>query len=161
MTNKLLISLAIILLTGLMTHQVLAQESPQCDQVYTVQAGDWLSKIAEKYYGDPLAFDRIVAANNTQSSDDYPDIANPDLIEPGLLLCLPGVDVLAQLSEMAQAAPPAATRMACAEPAGIMKQEQEYLAALPTAATYQITGDRLEMRTAEGAIVATFERRNP
>ena len=45
---------------------------------------------------------------------------------------------------------PISTMMACAEPEGIMEQEQEYLTALGTAATYQITGDRMEMRTAEG-----------
>jgi LysM repeat protein len=101
-----MLSLVIVLLGGLLTSRVLAQESPQCDAEYTVQAGDWLSKIAEKYYGDPQAFNQIVAANNAQSSDDYPDIANPDLIEPGLVLCLPSADVLAQLAEMAQAAPP-------------------------------------------------------
>ena len=106
MTNKLMVSLAIILLIGLFINPVLAQEPPQCDQVYTVQAGDWLSKIAEKYYGNALAFDQIVNANNAQSSDDYPDIGNPDLIEPGLVLCLPAADVMAQLMEMAQAAPP-------------------------------------------------------
>ncbi|MCB0176427.1 MAG: META domain-containing protein, partial [Anaerolineae bacterium] len=54
--------------------------------------------------------------------------------------------------------PPASTRMACAEPEGIMDQEQAYLAALPTAATYQITGNNLVMRTADGAMVANFER---
>ena len=53
------------------------------------------------------------------------------------------------------------TMMACAEPEGIIEQEQEYLAALGTAATYQITGDRLEMRTADNATVATFERGTP
>jgi heat shock protein HslJ len=105
MTNKRVMLLAIVLLAGLLTGQVLAQEAPQCDQVYTVQPGDWLSKIAARYYGDPLAYDRIVEANNAQSDDEYPDIANPDLIRPGLLLCLPAVDVVAQLAEMAQAAP--------------------------------------------------------
>ncbi len=38
-----------------------------------------------------------------------------------------------------------------------MEQEQEYLAALGTANTYRMTGDRMEMRTVEGLIVATFE----
>ncbi len=52
---------------------------------------------------------------------------------------------------------PIATRRFCAEPEGVMAQEQEYLAALGTAATYRMTGDRMEMRTAEGSIVATFE----
>lgn len=105
--NKLMIALAIILLAGLAANQVLAQEAPQCGQEYTVQAGDWLSKIAEKYFGDPLAFQQIVDANNAQSDDQYPDIANPDLIEPGLLLCLPGGGAeLDQMAEMAQDAPP-------------------------------------------------------
>ncbi len=52
---------------------------------------------------------------------------------------------------------PATTRMACSEPEGVMQQEQEYLNALPTAATYAIQGQRLELRTAEGALVASFQ----
>ncbi|MDV7398868.1 META domain-containing protein, partial [Arthrospira platensis SPKY1] len=51
---------------------------------------------------------------------------------------------------------PASTRMACAEPEGVMQQEQEYLNALPTAATYAIHGEQLELRTSEGALVASF-----
>jgi heat shock protein HslJ/LysM repeat protein len=67
----------------------LAQAGPQCDVDYTVQAGDWLSKVADKYFGDPLAYPLIVEANNASASDTYTDIANPDLIEPGWLLCIP------------------------------------------------------------------------
>jgi len=52
---------------------------------------------------------------------------------------------------------PASTRMACSEPEGVMQQEQEYLNALPTAATYAIHGEQLELRTAEGALVASFQ----
>lgn len=52
---------------------------------------------------------------------------------------------------------PASTRMACSEPEGVMQQEQEYLNALPTAATYAIQGQRLELRTADGALVASFQ----
>ena len=52
--------------------------------------------------------------------------------------------------------PAATTRMFCAEPEGIMEQESQYLAALQTAATYLIEGDRMEMRTAEGSLVAIF-----
>ncbi len=54
--------------------------------------------------------------------------------------------------------PAGATEMFCAEPEGIMEQEQQYLAALQTAATYKITGLNMEMRTSEGSIVATFQR---
>ena len=54
--------------------------------------------------------------------------------------------------------PAGATEMFCAQPEGVMEQEQQYLAALQTAATYKITGLNMEMRTSEGSIVATFQR---
>lgn len=54
--------------------------------------------------------------------------------------------------------PAGTTRMACQEPEGIMEQEQAYLAALQTASTYKITGMDMEMRTADGAKVASFQR---
>ena len=54
--------------------------------------------------------------------------------------------------------PAGSTRMMCNEPAGIMEQEGQYLAALETAARYRIEGDTMEMRTADGAIVANFLR---
>lgn len=47
---------------------------------YTVQAGDWLSKIAGRAYGDVMAFERIAQANN---------ISNPDNIDVGTVLKLP------------------------------------------------------------------------
>jgi heat shock protein HslJ len=52
--------------------------------------------------------------------------------------------------------PAATTRMMCSEPEGIMEQETEYLAALETAATYNIEGERLQLRTAEGSLAADF-----
>lgn len=56
--------------------------------------------------------------------------------------------------------PVGSTEMACLEPEGVMEQEQQYLAALQTAATYKIEGLNMEMRTADGAMVATFQRDN-
>jgi heat shock protein HslJ len=53
---------------------------------------------------------------------------------------------------------PAVTRQFCAEPEGVMEQENEYLAALQTTATYQIEGISMNMRTADGATVANFKR---
>jgi heat shock protein HslJ len=50
------------------------------------------------------------------------------------------------------------TEMACLEPEGVMEQEQQYLAALQTAATYKIDGLNMEMRTSEGSLVAAFQR---
>lgn len=52
--------------------------------------------------------------------------------------------------------PAAATMMFCAEPEGVMEQETAYLAALTTAATYSVQGDQLELRTADGALVANY-----
>jgi nucleoid-associated protein YgaU len=52
-------------------------------QTYTVVAGDSLSKIAKRYYGDPDQWRRIHEANRDQ-------ITNPDLIHPGQRLKIPG-----------------------------------------------------------------------
>ncbi len=47
---------------------------------YTVTAGDWLSTISGRAYGDIFSFEKIAKANN---------ITNPDLIEPGMVLKIP------------------------------------------------------------------------
>ena len=48
--------------------------------------------------------------------------------------------------------------MFCSEPEGIIDQEAQYLAALETAETYKIQGLNMEMRTANGALAASFKR---
>lgn len=55
--------------------------------------------------------------------------------------------------------PLASTRKMCSDPAGIMEQEAQYLAALGTAATYQIEGTKLELRTKDSALVANFSKK--
>jgi heat shock protein HslJ len=50
----------------------------------------------------------------------------------------------------------ATTRKMCAEPAGVMEQETQYLTALGTAATYIIDGNKLELRTSDGALAVQF-----
>jgi heat shock protein HslJ len=52
--------------------------------------------------------------------------------------------------------PVAITFMYCAEPAGLMDQEQAYLAALHEAATYTATSTQLELHAANGKTLATF-----
>jgi heat shock protein HslJ len=52
--------------------------------------------------------------------------------------------------------PVGATFKYCAEPAGVMDQEQAYVAALGEAATYSVTGAHLELRAAKGTPLATF-----
>lgn len=51
-----------------------------------------------------------------------------------------------------------ATRRMCSEPAGVMEQEAQFVAALPLAAKAQVAGDRLELRTVSGALVVTATR---
>ncbi len=52
--------------------------------------------------------------------------------------------------------PAATTMMFCAEPENVMEQEAAFVAALPMADTFSIEGDRLELRTADGALIASF-----
>ena len=49
-------------------------------KTYTVQEGDWLSKISARAYGDIFAYQKLAQANN---------IPNPDLIYPGQVLTIP------------------------------------------------------------------------
>jgi uncharacterized protein YidB (DUF937 family) len=55
---------------------------PPPEQIHTVAAGESLSKIARRYYGDANQWRRIFEANRDQ-------IQNPDLIHPGQKLKIP------------------------------------------------------------------------
>lgn len=52
-------------------------------QLYTVLEGDSLSSIAEKFYGDLYRWPVIL---------EYNDLANPDLIEVGMVLKIPKIN---------------------------------------------------------------------
>lgn len=70
----------------------LAQEGDQPQgQEYTIQKDDWLSKLADKYLGNVLAYDAIVEATNEMAAadDKFTPIDNPDLIEPGWVIWIP------------------------------------------------------------------------
>jgi WD40 repeat protein len=60
-------------------------------ELYIVQAEDWLSKIAEKYYQDLSAYPLIVVATNTKANSDasFAYITDPDVIEVGQKLWIP------------------------------------------------------------------------
>lgn len=62
-----------------------------CEFNVIVQADDWLSKIADKFLGNLLAFPAIVVATNHKSliDDTYTYIADANVIEPGWKLCIP------------------------------------------------------------------------
>jgi uncharacterized lipoprotein YbaY len=77
----------------------MAQTPSECEFEYTVQKDDWLSKIADKYFDDILAYSVIVEATNAQAGDQFADIDDADLIEPGWLLCIPAYGGMAAAPE--------------------------------------------------------------
>lgn len=64
-------------------NNLLEVEVPEEEaQYHTVVSGDWLSKIAKKYYGDANKYMAIFEANKPMLSD-------PDKIYPGQVLRIP------------------------------------------------------------------------
>ncbi len=57
--------------------------------------------------------------------------------------------------------PLATTRRACADPQGVLDQELAYLAALQRAGNFEIRGDQLSLRDAEGALQASYTAHGP
>lgn len=90
LVNVLSIITLLALILTLAPVATLAQEVT-CESDVTVQGDDWLSKIADKYLGDPLAFPAIVDATNAKNAADssYAKITNPNVIEVGWKLCIP------------------------------------------------------------------------
>ena len=60
-------------------------------QAYIVKAGDWLSALAQKFYGDATLYPRIVEGTNAKAASDstFAKISDPDLIEAGQKLWIP------------------------------------------------------------------------
>ncbi|MEM7343516.1 MAG: FG-GAP-like repeat-containing protein, partial [Chloroflexota bacterium] len=73
--------------------------SQDAGQEYVVQDDDWLSKIAEKFYGDLLTFPVIVDATNAKAEEDdtFTLIEDPNLIEVGQKLWIPDADAAAEV----------------------------------------------------------------
>jgi transforming growth factor-beta-induced protein len=76
---------------GEMMEEAMGESVASCTD-YTVQADDWLSKIAEKELSDVLAYPQLVEATNAAAaqSSKYAMIENPDIIEIGQIICIPG-----------------------------------------------------------------------
>lgn len=55
--------------------------------------------------------------------------------------------------------PLASTMKMCSDPTGVMDQEAQYQAALQSAASYQIEGNVLQLRTKDDALAALFKRK--
>jgi peptide/nickel transport system substrate-binding protein len=92
--NKKLLSLVILLtlVGGLLPAAVFAAPPAQGEgKTYTIQKDDWLSRIADKEYGDPLAYTAIVYYNNKQAETDstLTVIEDPNTLEVGWTIYLP------------------------------------------------------------------------
>ena len=70
------------------------QEPVACEYTYIVQPGDWLAKIAARYYDNPWAYPIVVFATNSavRYGDGFQIISDPNLIEPGWKLCIPDAE---------------------------------------------------------------------
>jgi tungstate transport system substrate-binding protein len=114
-----LLLLSLVALSLLAQLPVLAQSPVACEQEVIVQADDWLSKIAEKSYGDVSAYPAIATATNAKNAEDntFAKIENVDVVEVGWKLCAPSAADAQTLLGRAMAAPQA--EAAPAEPTGM------------------------------------------
>jgi plastocyanin len=67
------------------------QAEVACEQDVVVQANDSLSKLAQQFYGDVMAFPAIVEATNAKAATDssYANIENASVVAVGSKLCIP------------------------------------------------------------------------
>jgi len=81
----------LVLIITLLPVTALAAPPREHGVIYVVQADDWLSKLADKFYGDPLAYPAIVNATNAKAADDgsFVEIDNPDVVEVGQRFLIP------------------------------------------------------------------------
>ena len=88
--KTIIILVGLLLLALLGPVAAIAQEEVEGED-YTVQADDWLSKLADKFYGDALAYHAIVAATNKKAEADssYTLIEDANVIEVGQKLFIP------------------------------------------------------------------------
>jgi iron(III) transport system substrate-binding protein len=120
--KKVLTPLLMALLLAMLLAGVVSAAGPlqQGGQEYVVQADDWLSKLAEKNYGDVLAWPAIWQATNAKAEEDdsFATIADPDIIEVGQKLWIPDEAEAATLLESFAAERTAASPVGSADITG-------------------------------------------
>jgi len=121
MTKKLLNTLVILSMLVIAAPAVMAAPPAQGGgQDYVVVADDWLSKLADKYLGNILAYPAIVELTNQKAAEDssYTAITNPDFIEIGWKIYIPSAEEAAAYLETAPAValPPADAQSRTADP---------------------------------------------
>jgi len=79
------------LLAVMVPAAVAAPLQADAGEEYTIAVADWLSKLADKYFGNIFAWPAIMAATNQKhlEDDSYAFIENADIIEPGWQLWIP------------------------------------------------------------------------
>ncbi len=84
----LFVALSVLLFT---LPQATFAAAPTCAKDYSVQADDWLSKLADKELGAVSAYPAIAIATDMKHAEDssYALIVNPNTIEVGMKLCIP------------------------------------------------------------------------
>jgi branched-chain amino acid transport system substrate-binding protein len=94
MSKKLLNLLLVVMMLAVLVPTALAAPPAQEGEDYVVVADDWLSKLADKYLGNPLAYPSIVRATNLKhaADDSYAAIVDPDLIEVGWKIYVPSAE---------------------------------------------------------------------
>lgn len=97
--RKIMSLLLLIALLAVLAPAATAAPPKQEGQDYTVQKDDWLSKLAEKYLGDVLAYPAIAIATNAKHAQDdsYAFIWNMDLIEVGDKLYIPSAEEMQEM----------------------------------------------------------------
>lgn len=110
------------------TEVTFAQTAVTCQESYTVTAGDWLSKLADKFYGDPQAYPAIATQTNLKSETDfsYATIVNPDSIEVGWKLCIPNQETANALNGVNAPAGLDKTALANATYTAVMMPDDSY-----------------------------------
>ncbi len=91
MKKLLIVATLLAILVIVMPAALTAAAPPAQGEDYIVQADDWLSKLADKFYGDVNAYWAIMSATNKAHAEDpsYAKIDNPDQIEVGAKLRIP------------------------------------------------------------------------
>jgi branched-chain amino acid transport system substrate-binding protein len=94
--KKNLLNMFLVMAMLLVAVPVVAAAPPPQDggQDYVVVADDWLSKLADKFLGDLLAYPAITFYTNQMNAEDssYAKITNSDLIEVGWKLYIPSAE---------------------------------------------------------------------
>jgi peptide/nickel transport system substrate-binding protein len=102
----ILVALVLAMVPGAALAAPVLQEEGES---YVIQKADWLSKLAEKYLGNVDAWPAIVVATNMKAEEDpsFAMIDDPDVIEPGWKIWIPGAEeaqaLLAEYEPVAEA----------------------------------------------------------